>query len=231
MKKIITLLFVITVVFSFGYAAEGGTLTPNPNPIIPNQSVLISYDGTGTNFASWTPRCFIHVWLVPKTGQTFTGNYAPAWATCNSEGDYDAIDAKYKMTHDGVTNSGKYSITISNLYTFMGVLNEDKTKIDKFGVIVRAQYSGDNNQTQDFLLNVGDATTSLSSSNFNPSFNLSSQTGTIKVRFNGNAQVDLFSLTGQLIHSESAVNQFTQAVENGVYLLRINGQTHKVLVR
>jgi hypothetical protein len=161
MRTIFTLFMALFMASSMAFAGEAGTLTPTPNPIVPNTSVTINYDGTGTNFANWTPRCFIHVWLVPKAGQTFIGNYAPAWTTCNSEGEYDALDAKYKMTHDGTANSGKYAITIANLYTFFGVLEEDKAKVDKFGIIVRAQYSGGNNQTNDFLLNVTNPSTGV----------------------------------------------------------------------
>ena len=210
-------------------AYQGGTLTPNPNPIVPNMSVVINYDGTGTNFANWTPQCFIHVWLVPKSGMTFTGNYAPAWIACNGDADYANIDAKYKMTHDGVPNSGKYSITIANLYTYMGVLDEDKSKVDKFGVIVRAQYSGSNNQTNDFLLNVTNPTT-----DFNPAEQqliLSSENGKLTAKFTGMANIQLFTMTGQLVRSDVFTNEFTQSVKSGAYILRINGESHKVIIK
>jgi len=228
MRKTTILLITLFSITTFAFGNEGGTLTPTPNPIIPNQSVVINYDGTGTNFANWQPECFIHVWLVPKTGQSFTGNYAPAWATCNGESDYALIDSKYKMTYSGV--AGKYSITIPNLFTFFSVLDEDKTKVGQFGVIVRAQYSGSNNQTIDFLLNVTDATTTFINQP-ETNFNISTQPGQINVQFDGLAQVELFTITGQLIRSVSAMNEFTQLVKNGAYLLRINGQTQKVMVK
>lgn len=210
-------------------AAQGGTLTPNPSPIVPNASVTINYDGTGTNFANWTPKCFIHVWLVPKSGMTFTGNYAPAWIACDGDNDYEAIDAKYKMTHDGVPNSGKYSITIANLYTYMGVLDEDKSKVDKFGVIVRAEYPGDGNQTNDFLLAVTDPTTGLS--DIEKNFVLTSDNGKIQAQFDGTADIQLCTLTGQLIRSTVVTNNFTEMVKSGIYIFRINGKAHKVVVQ
>ena len=55
--------------------------------------------------------------------------------------------------------------------------------------------------------------------------------GSIDAKFNGVAQVELYTVTGQLIRSASVENQFSQAVKNGAYLLRVNGETHKVLVR
>ncbi len=61
--------------------------------------------------------------------------------------------------------------------------------------------------------------------------NISGLEGMINAKFNGIAQVELFNITGKLIRSAKAENQFIQSVDKGVYLLRINGQTHKVLVQ
>lgn len=55
--------------------------------------------------------------------------------------------------------------------------------------------------------------------------------GSIDAKFDGVAQVELYTVTGQLIRSASVENQFTQSVKNGAYLLRVNGETHKVVVR
>lgn len=48
--------------------------------------------------------------------------------------------------------------------------------------------------------------------------------------FSGNAYIELFSVTGQLIKSVNASNNFSTAVKPGIYMLRINGTTHRVLV-
>jgi hypothetical protein len=60
---------------------------------------------------------------------------------------------------------------------------------------------------------------------------ISVQSGQLVARFNGIAQVELYSVTGQLIRSARAANQFTQSVNKGAYLLKVNGQTQKVVVR
>jgi hypothetical protein len=60
--------------------------------------------------------------------------------------------------------------------------------------------------------------------------NISTRSGIINATFNGEKHVELFTLNGQLIRSTNADNEFTQAVNNGVYLLKINGIAHKVLV-
>ena len=65
----------------------------------------------------------------------------------------------------------------------------------------------------------------------NSNLKISSQSGLIEASFEGTKQVELFSVTGQLIRSATVKNQFTQAVKNGAYMLRVNGETHKVVVR
>lgn len=229
MKKITTLFLFLSLVLSSTRASVGGTITTNPATIVANMPFVISYDGTGTNFTNWTPQCFIHVWLLPKAEMTFTGDYAPAWISCNSDADYLAIDTKYKMTHDGIANSGKYSISISNLYTYFNVLDEDKSKIDKFGIIVRAQYSGDNNQTNDFLLSVTNPSTELA--DVTEKYVLNTENEIITVNFNGTASIQLYTITGQLLHSATVSNQFTQNIKQGAYILKINGDVHKILVK
>lgn len=60
---------------------------------------------------------------------------------------------------------------------------------------------------------------------------ITSNYGSIDAKFNGLAQVELYTITGQLIRSANVENKFSQSVKNGVYLLRVNGETHKVVVR
>jgi len=48
--------------------------------------------------------------------------------------------------------------------------------------------------------------------------------------FEGTTVIELYSITGQLFHKETATGQFKCSVASGIYLLRINGETHKVLV-
>ncbi|MDR0798863.1 MAG: T9SS type A sorting domain-containing protein [Dysgonamonadaceae bacterium] len=53
----------------------------------------------------------------------------------------------------------------------------------------------------------------------------------IRASFEGSAKVELYTISGQLIRSVTANNEFSQNVQQGVYLLRIHGVTHKVMVR
>ena len=54
---------------------------------------------------------------------------------------------------------------------------------------------------------------------------------TIQASFKGSAKIELYSITGALLHSAVAKNNFNYSVEKGIYLLRINGKAHKVLVK
>lgn len=150
MKKLFTLVLAALVSVAMWAEKQGGTLTSSLTPIDPSSAVVLSYDGTATNFAAWQPKCFIHTWLVAKEGQTFSKDYGTTWVTCEGDGDYAALPDKVKMSF---VSTGKYTITLT-IKDFFDVAEADLAKIAKIGVIVRAQYSGDDNQTKDFLINV-----------------------------------------------------------------------------
>ena len=118
-------LFCATTVF----AKEGGSLTCSPAaPIDPTATVTLSYDGTGTNFANWDPSCFIHTWLEPADGQEFSKTYTTAWASCEGDEDYAALNDNLKMTY---VSRGHYTISI-NIQTLFEVAEGDLEKIGKF---------------------------------------------------------------------------------------------------
>ena len=150
MRKFLSLLVALATV-TMAWAAQGGTLTSSKTPIDPTQTVTLTYDGTGTNFANWEPSCFIHAWLVAADGQTLSKSYSTDWASCNGDGDYASLASKLKMTYSGT--KGKYTISM-NIKEFFNVADADLPKIGKLGVIVRAQYEGDNNKTNDMFVNV-----------------------------------------------------------------------------
>ncbi|MDD3322547.1 MAG: hypothetical protein PHS59_14000 [Paludibacter sp.] len=62
------------------------------------------------------------------------------------------------------------------------------------------------------------------------SLKLSVMPGLINAQFKGKAQVELYTMTGLLIRSTVVENQFTQIIKSGAYLIRVNGQTNKILV-
>jgi len=232
MRKIMTLFFALILVAFNLKAFEVGILTSNPSPIIPNQSVVISYDGTGTNFANWTPKCYVHIWLNPKSGLTFSKSYATTWNNIIGDAAYEALDSKLKLTHDGVEKSGKYSMTINNLYDYFSVEEVDKPIIGELGVIVKTQYVGQSesgNRTDDLKLTVTNPSTEVTSISDN--IEIYTDNKKITVDFFGEASVSLYTLNGQLLKSEVVANHFVHSVNQGIYFLRINGKSHKVIVQ
>ena len=219
MKKIFTTVVTIITATTI-WAAQGGTLTVAPDPIDPTQDAVFSYDGTGTNFTKWTPRCFVHAWLDPKDGETFsTGGYSTAWASCNGDAAYDALDAKVKMTHDGVEKSGKYSITI-NIQSFFNVASEDLSKIKNIGVIVRAQYEGEKNKTVYLLKDVSYSAT--------PTIIVAAENANAIYCNNGSifaeGEFRIYNIAGQDV---TKLNGSLQ----GVYIVKALDGMHKVMVK
>lgn len=158
MKKSLLFLFVFAMATTL-FAQQGGTLTSDPEVIDPTGNATLYYDGTGTNFASWEPMCYIHTWLDAKDGEIFSkSSYSTTWTECNGDDDYNALDDKVKMTYDGTP--GKYSIAI-NIKTFFDVADEDLEKIKQLGVIVKTQYSanGNNDKTKNLYVSVGELVT------------------------------------------------------------------------
>ena len=157
MRKILSLLMVLFAATSLLFAKQGGTLSSNPAaPIDPTKTVTLTYNGSQTDFANWQEelKCYIHAWLEPAQGQAFSKDYTTAWADCNSNEDYAKLDSKLKMNaYHYSYPKGMFSINM-NIKSFFNVADEDLPKIGRLGVIVRAQYKGDDNLTEDMFLNV-----------------------------------------------------------------------------
>lgn len=54
---------------------------------------------------------------------------------------------------------------------------------------------------------------------------------TILAQFSGQANIELFTITGQLVKSVVVNNEFSENVNPGIYVLRVNGKSNKVLVK
>ena len=53
----------------------------------------------------------------------------------------------------------------------------------------------------------------------------------LTVNFDGSKQVELFTISGQLIKSEKADNQFNIHLDKAMYLFRLNGITYKIFIK
>jgi hypothetical protein len=68
-------------------------------------------------------------------------------------------------------------------------------------------------------------------SNHLDNFTLSVSNKTITANFAGVSNVELYSISGQLLQKLTANKQFSQTLNTGIYVLRIDGESHKVVVR
>jgi len=53
----------------------------------------------------------------------------------------------------------------------------------------------------------------------------------LNVSFDGSAQIELFTISGQRIKSQNAQSHFNTHLNSGIYLLRVNGEVSKVVVK
>jgi len=88
----------------------------------------------------------------------------------------------------------------------------------------------DSNNSANFKANFTITDTPAGIDNLESTLKLSGSNGTVKAIFDGEAQVELYTMTGQLVRSAKVTNEFTQLVNSGAYLIRINGKAHKILV-
>lgn len=213
-------------------SAQEGTMTSSSNPIISNMETTLYYDGTGTNFANWSPASHIHAWLVPKAGETFSQTYSTTWVACEGNDDYNALDSKLKMT---TTGTGKYSIDM-NIKDFFNVTEEDLEKIAKLGVIVRALYDEGSyqNRTINFLLNVTKPSSTVGLNNKNKANKdiCYSENNSIIVKTDSKANVTIYSIYGTQVRHSLIENTATfDNIEGGIYLVKINDKTQKIFVK
>ncbi len=74
-----------------------------------------------------------------------------------------------------------------------------------------------------------DETTALNNTVITPQITISE--GNIQAHFNGNASVYLFSITGNLIDKQDVKDVYNKYVAPGIYLLRIDEKTYKIIVK
>lgn len=127
--------------------------------------------------------------------------------------------SKWKSTA-GVNVYTDYTLTLGQTYSLKVWFNATD------GVSTLWDSNNSANYVATFTYDLG---TGLSSPN--SSIRIYSETGNVNATFEGLANVELYNIAGQLIHSTVVENKYNQQVKSGAYLLRINGETHKLLVK
>src|ERR1035437_237795 len=60
---------------------------------------------------------------------------------------------------------------------------------------------------------------------------ISTENGIINASFDKTVEVKLFTIAGQLVNQTVATKNYSQAVQQGVYILYVNGKSHKIIVK
>lgn len=81
-----------------------------------------------------------------------------------------------------------------------------------------------------YIANFAKTTVTTTGNTLNNKSSIFVKDNTIISHFNGKATIEIYKLNGEKICSENAINHFSKQVERGIYVLKINGQTFKVLV-
>lgn len=56
--------------------------------------------------------------------------------------------------------------------------------------------------------------------------------GHLHLQFDNEAkQIELFSISGQIVIPQTSVNHLSHSLDNGIYILRIDGKSHKVMIK
>jgi len=223
MKKITLIMFFACFTFlSWGqswcgdsYMTVNGTWYTGSNSYLQPAGYFNGADlGTFASSSSITLGGELQVW--PSTTDTETMYYK-----IDDAASFTAI--ALPKTEDAGNNSKHYgtgSVSLSSLAAGAHTIT----------VYFQAGSQYDSNNSANYIANF---TVSVSTglNNSTESVNISSANNQISAAFNGSAQVELYNYAGQLITKTNAENQFKQSVNAGLYILKINGQTYKLMVR
>jgi len=64
----------------------------------------------------------------------------------------------------------------------------------------------------------------------NDDVRISINNGSICVNFSGKAIIELFTISGTILHTQISEEEYSRKLVHGAYLLRINGKTHKIII-
>ena len=147
-------------------------------------------------------------------------------------GDLESKEIVIPFNSDNLTTSSKWENTIgTNVFSGYSLTNATSYLLKVWFTATDGTVTlYDSNNSANYIASFTyDVNSGLNKTEYG--FNVFLENGTIYAKTNGITQVELYTVTGQLIRSELINNIFSQDVKNGAYLLRINGKTQKLLVR
>ena len=170
--------------------------------------------------------------------------YYRVYKTGNTPGSWMSIDLTNQAYQNGnnyIYDKGDAAVDVlalatvsgTNTYTFEVVMTKDQfyTGGDWKSMIPGGQGTAYDSNAAGYKATFTHTYVPTGLSKLESSLKLSGSNGMITARFDGDAKVELYSATGQLIRSANANGEFSENVKSGLYLVRLNGVTHKVMVK
>ncbi len=203
-----------------------------------------TYESIGWDFsATWSPTFHnvypIFQWLVARPDYKQISGFT-------SSTDASLSDLKFKGTTINDFNTGTYSYNVklpigSAVPTVEDILASKTHANATFEVtrssavfpttITVAVTAEDEGTTQNYVINfTEDTSTDIQDTRLN--FSIATDNGNLIISEVLNKNIGVYSYTGQLIYSTNAtVNTVQIPLNNGVYLVRVNNSTSKVIVK
>lgn len=229
MKKITTLLFVVLLMGTFASASDLSVrsfVSTPPTPSIAINSNLTSAEAGSTvsvNYKYSSPVADNYIYCaINRYGDATFNNWEAT-----------LVSGQVASAAGGTDVTGSFLFTIPTDATLSANLTSPKNYKLVIEMKEKVNWTVLAEQKVDVEINIiasGTLTSNVESPQADNKLNISTKDGAIHLVFDGEKQVDLYNLNGQLIRSTTVANHFTQAVKNGAYLLRIDGQAHKVIV-
>ena len=144
---------------------------------------------------------------------------------------YDSGVKELVLTTTGTTLTNSTFSTSANTNISTGLSNGDYTLKVWYGAtcledVLLLNNSGSGYSATFSILN---DTTALE--NIRMKHNISIINGTVNAVFERPADIELFSITGQLINHSVAVKEFSKTLNKGIYILSVNGDSQKLIIK
>ena len=210
------------------YGQINGTGNPSGSQYDNNNSNATNYTATFTIAApvisvSPSSGTFSSTVGVASSSQSFSvsGAYLISGVTATAP-------AEYQVSTDG--NTWSNSITISSLAGGTLYVEYLPTVVEN-GVSATIALTSEDATEQDIIV-TGTATlvsTGISSAVVS-NVKIITATNMLTILNNGSMSIQLFSINGSLMDNANVTNQYTKQLPSGLYLLKINGDTSKVMI-
>ena len=191
--------------------------------------------GTFNASTTFTIEVIVKTWNQPgglTTGGTYHYVIYPQGNRPNSP---EFINLPLTQINDDGSGNKTWQFTVDN-YNLLNGLTEGNYVVEVYGEITGTGdptgpiYDNNNGNTTNYTANFT-ISPSTAVDKVTSSLKVLNGTGKVSAIFEGEADIQLYSLTGQLIRSAKAINEFSQAVKSGVYVLRVNNTAYKVIVK